>query len=150
MDLLHPEVGEATVCLLERYGVVVDFPEAQTCCGQPAFNSGFDDEARTVARTLLDAFADAEAVVTPSGSCAAMVRIQFPRLFAGTGDEDRARRIAARTHELSSFLVDALGVEQVEGRWPGRVTYHDSCHGLRELGLSGQGRRLLRGIDGLE
>jgi len=150
VDLLHPEVGLATVTLLERYGVAVDFPEAQTCCGQPAFNSGFEDEARSIGRTLLDAFRGTDPVVAPSGSCTAMVRSYFPRLFRGTPDEERAEDLAARTYELSEFLVDVLGVERGEGRWTGRVTFHDSCHGLRELGLTGQPRKLLGGVEGLE
>jgi L-lactate dehydrogenase complex protein LldE len=150
VDLLFPEVGEATVLLLRDLGVPVDFPDAQTCCGQPALNSGFPDEARRTARTLLDAFEGAEAVVSPSGSCTAMVREHFPPLFQGTRDETRARDLAARTYELSEFLVDVLGVDRVAGSYAARVTYHDSCHGLRELHLSGQGRKLLAGIDGLE
>ncbi len=150
VDLLYPEVGEASVALLEDLGVGVDFPEAQTCCGQPPFNSGFPEEARRMARTLLDAFDGAEAVVAPSGSCAAMVRAQYPHLFHGTKDEERARALAARTYELSEFVVDALGVSKLEGRFDARATFHDSCHGLRELRLSGQGRALLSGIEGLE
>lgn len=150
VDLFHPEVGEATAALLEDLGVRVDVPEAQTCCGQPGFNSGFDDEARRVGRTLLDAFDGAGAVVAPSGSCTAMVRVHFPRLFAATADAGRARALAARTYELTEFLVDVLGVERLEGSFPATVTYHDACHGLRELRLSGQGRKLLSAIDGLE
>lgn len=149
-DLLFPEVGEATVQLLEDQGVNVDFPEQQTCCGQPAFNSGFHEEARRMARTLLAAFADAEAVVAPSGSCAAMVRVHLPVLFEGTRDEEGAKALAAKTYELSEFLVDVLGVESLAGSLHARVTYHDACHGLRELGLVGQGRKLLSGIEGLE
>lgn len=150
VDLLFPEVGEATVLLLRDLGVEVDFPDAQTCCGQPAYNSGSPDDARRVARTLLDAFEGAEAVVSPSGSCAAMVRNHFLRLFRGTRDETRARDLAARTYELSEFLVDVLGIDRLAGSFPARVTYHDSCHGLRELNLSGQGRKLLAGVEGLE
>ncbi|HJP66228.1 MAG TPA: (Fe-S)-binding protein [Actinomycetota bacterium] len=150
VDLLYPRVGQATVLLLEDAGVSVDFPPAQTCCGQPGYNAGFPDDARRVARGLLDAMEGAEAVVTPSGSCAAMVRVSYPHLFAGTRDEARARDLAAKTFELSEFLANVLGMERVDGRWDGRVTYHDSCHGLRELGLAGQGRRLLGGIEGLE
>jgi L-lactate dehydrogenase complex protein LldE len=150
VDLLYPEVGEATVALLRDQGVDVDFPAAQTCCGQPAFNSGYVEDARRIARTLIDAMDGAEAVVTPSGSCAAMVRSSFAHLFEGTEDEDRARALAARTFEVTEFLVDVLGVEGIQGRWDGRVTYHDSCHGLRELGLTGQARGLLASIDGLE
>jgi L-lactate dehydrogenase complex protein LldE len=149
VDLLYPEVGEATVALLREAGADVDFPTEQTCCGQPAFNSGFEEDARRVARTLLDAFDDAEVVVSPSGSCTAMVRSYYPHLFHGTRDEDRAKALSRRTFELTEYLVDHRGVE-AGGRWHGRVTYHDSCHGLRELGLTGQGRSLLQGIEGLE
>ena len=150
VDLLYPEVGEATVALLERERVTVDFPASQTCCGQPPFNSGFHDDARRLARTMLDAFEDAEAVVSPSGSCTAMIRSYYPHLFHGRPEESRALALAAKTFELSEFLVDVLGVERVDGSWRGRVTYHDSCHGLRELGLKGQGRRLVRSVDGVE
>jgi L-lactate dehydrogenase complex protein LldE len=150
VDLLYPRVGRAAVMLLEDAGLHVDFPQSQTCCGQPGFNAGFPDDARRVAANLLDAMAGAEVVVTPSGSCGAMVRSYYPHLFEGTRDEQRARDLAGRTYERTEFLGDVLGVETLEGRWDGRVTYHDSCHGLRELRLSGQGRRLLHGIDGLE
>ncbi|CAN5282401.1 (Fe-S)-binding protein [soil metagenome] len=150
VDLLYPEVGEASVALLEDLGVEVDFPEAQTCCGQPAFNSGFEEDARRVASGLLDAMESAEAVVSPSGSCTAMVRSHYRHLFHGTKDERRAEALAAKTFELTEFVVDVLGIDHLPGRWEGRVTYHDSCHGLRELGLTGQGRGLLAGIEGLE
>lgn len=149
-DLLYPEVGEATVALLRDQGLQVGFPEDQTCCGQPPFNSGFQEEARRMARTMLDAFEGTEAVVSPSGSCTAMVRVYYPHLFHGRPEEERAKALAARTYELSEFLVDVLGVERLEGSFPARVTYHDSCHGLRELRLSGQGRKLLSGLEGLE
>lgn len=122
----------------------------QTCCGQPAFNSGFTDEARRVGRTLLDAFDGAEAVVAPSGSCAAMVRTHFPELFAGTPDAGRAARLAGRTWELSEFVVDIVGVRSVAGSLSARVTVHDACHGLRELGLRDQVRTLLAGVDGVQ
>jgi L-lactate dehydrogenase complex protein LldE len=125
-------------------------PPAQTCCGQPAFNSGFTDEARRVGRTLLDAFAGAQAVVAPSGSCTAMVRTHFPSMFAGTPDAERAARLASRTWELSEFLVDVSRVRSIAGTFSARVTVHDGCHGLRELGLRDQTRTLLAGIDGVE
>ena len=149
VDLVAPEVAQASVALLRAAGVEVDVPRDQTCCGQPWWTSGFPEEARRVARGALEAFEAAEAVVVPSGSCAAMLRSAYPRLFAGTGDEGRARDVAARTHELSSFLVDVLGASG-GGRFEGRVAYHDGCHGLRELGLGSQGRRLLAGVAGLE
>lgn len=150
VDLLYPEVGEATVALLREGGVEVVFPESQTCCGQPPLNAGFEDDARRMARSLLDAFDDAEVVVTPSGSCAAMVRARYPHLFRGTRDEARARALAAKTFELSEFLVDELRIESFGGRFAARATYHDACHGLRELGLSAQGRTLLAGIEDLD
>lgn len=150
VDLLYPEVGEATVALLESFDVKVDFPAAQTCCGQPAFNSGFPEDARRVARSLLDAMEGSEAVVSPSGSCTAMVRSYYPHLFEGTPDERRAEDLASRTFELTEFVVNELGVTELGGSWEGRVTYHDSCHGLRELGLAGQGRGLLSSVEGLE
>jgi len=150
VDLAAPEIAEASASLLRAAGLQVDVPEAATCCGQPWWTSGFPGEARRVARGALQAFEAAEAVVVPSGSCAAMVRASYPRLFAGTGDEGRARALAARTHELSSFLVDVLGAGlRREVRGPG-VAYHDGCHGLRELGLGRQARRLLAGIEGVE
>src|SRR5437764_11541353 len=143
VDLLYPQVGQAARRLLEDAGVQVDFPASQTCCGQPGFNAGFPEEARRVGVNLLDAMDGADLVVSPSGSCVGMVRSHYPHLFAGTKHESRARDLAARTYELSEFLVDEVGIESLGGRWEGRVTYHDSCHGLRELGLTGQGRRLL-------
>lgn len=138
------------MALLRRYGVTAFFPQEQTCCGQPAFNSGFEAQAREVGRTLLRAFEGEDPVVAPSGSCTAMVRTYFPRLFEGTPDEQRALDLASRTYELSEFLVDVLGVDRVDVAWAGRVTFHDSCHGLRELGLTGQGRQLLSSIEGVE
>ncbi|MGQ0668960.1 MAG: (Fe-S)-binding protein, partial [Actinomycetota bacterium] len=150
VDLLYPEIGESTVALLRDQGLEVEFPEAQTCCGQPPFNSGFHEEARRMGRSLLSAFEGAEAVVSPSGSCTAMVRSYFPHLFEGTQDERSAGDLAGRTFELSEFLVGVLGVERLEGSFPARVSPHDSCHGLRELGLTGQARALLSGLDGLE
>src|SRR5436190_22625437 len=149
VDLLYPQVGEAAVALLEDAGVAVDFPQTQTCCGQPAYNSGFQDDARRVAVTLLDAFDDAEAVVSPSGSCAGMVRSHFRHLFHGTRHEARARALAAKTFELTEFLVDVANYDMAGSRWDGSVTFHDSCHGLRELGLRGQGRHLLGQVEGL-
>jgi L-lactate dehydrogenase complex protein LldE len=100
VDLLHPEVGESTVALLREAGVDVDFPQSQVCCGQPPFNSGFVEDARRMGRTLLDAFEDAQAVVSPSGSCAAMVRSHYPHLFEGTTDHERAAALASKTYEL--------------------------------------------------
>jgi L-lactate dehydrogenase complex protein LldE len=153
VDLLYPEVAEAAVALLEAGGLEVDVPAGQTCCGQPAYNSGFDHDARRVAVGLLDALEDAETVVSPSGSCTAMLRVSYPHLFEGTKDQARAEAVAAKTVELTEFLVDVLGQADGRdegGRLEGRATFHDSCHGLRELGLTGQGRKLLSAIKGLE
>jgi L-lactate dehydrogenase complex protein LldE len=149
-DAFFPDVGLATVRLLRRLGVAVDFPEAQTCCGQPHFNSGYHREARDLARHLIAAFDNGRTVVVPSGSCAAMVKLEYPELFH---DDPRwgpaARDLAGRTHELSDFLVNVLGVEDVGARFDGRVTYHMACH-LRGLGLLTEPERLLRRVRGLE
>ena len=152
VDLFFPEVGEATVRVLRGQGVEVSFPHGQTCCGQPAFNSGYWDEARAAARHFLDVFEGADGyIVTPSGSCAMMVKQEYPRLF----EDDRKTRaravaLADRVYELSSFLVDVLGVEDIGARYEGRVTYHASCHLTRGLGVTEAPRRLLQAVDGLE
>lgn len=150
VDQLWPAVGRATVAVLERAGCAVDFDPRQTCCGQPAFNSGHRAEARAVASHFLDVFADAEAIVVPSGSCTAMIR-HLPGLFAqDAASRDRAERAAEHVHELGSFLVNVLGVDDLGARFPGRATWHDACHGLRELGLKDEPRSLLRRVRGLE
>lgn len=151
VDQLFPQVGEATVALLRRLGVEVEFPEAQTCCGQVAFNDGFWPEAQRLARQFLATFADTPAVVAPSGSCAAMVREFFPVLLRDDPPlADEARKVGRRTYELSEFLVNVLGREDVGAYFPHTVTYHASCHGLRTLGLREQPLRLLRHVRGLE
>src|SRR3954447_10436956 len=149
-DTLFPAVGVATVRLLRRLGVEVDFPKAQTCCGQPHFNSGYHADARELARHTIRAFALAQPVVSPSGSCAAMVKLEYPELF----HDDlvwhgRAEDLARRTHELSDFLVNVLRVEDVGARFEGKVTYHMACH-LRGLGLFTEAEQLLRRVRGLE
>jgi L-lactate dehydrogenase complex protein LldE len=149
-DALYPEVGVATVRLLRRLGVEVDFPEAQTCCGQPHFNSGFTDHARDLARHTIDAFDNGQPVVTPSGSCAAMVKLEYPELFHGDRvHHARAVDLARRTHELSSFLIHQLGIEDVGARFDGKATYHMACH-LRGLGVNAEPERLLQRVRGLE
>jgi L-lactate dehydrogenase complex protein LldE len=149
-DTLFPEVGVATVRLLRRLGVAVDFPGAQTCCGQPHFNSGYHQHARDLARHTIEAFAGAAVVVTPSGSCAAMVKLEYPELFHDDPAwHARALDLAGRTHELAAFLVNVLGVEDVGACFPGRVTYHMACH-LRGLGVLTEPERLLRRVRGLE
>jgi L-lactate dehydrogenase complex protein LldE len=149
-DALFPDVGVATVTLLRRLGVEVDFPPAQTCCGQPHFNSGYRDLARDLARHTIRAFANSRPVVTPSGSCAAMVKREYPELLDGDLVwHARAEELARRTHELSGFLVNVLGVEDVGARYPVKATYHMACH-LRALGIHTEPERLLRRVRGLE
>ena len=149
-DALFPDVGAATVRLLRRLGVAVDFPAAQTCCGQPHFNSGYSDEARELARHTIRTFSGSEKVVVPSGSCAAMVKLEYPELFHDDPAwRRRAEDLARRTHELSDFLVNVLGVEDVGARFVGRATYHMACH-LRGLGLLTEPERLLRRVRDLE
>ena len=150
IDQLMPEVGVATVEVLQRAGCEVIYPTQQTCCGQPAFNSGYAEQTRAVARHMLDIFKDAEAVVTPSGSCAAMVKVFYPQLFDGTPDADRARHLSEITWEFSDFLVSKLGVTDVGARFPHKVTLHDGCHGLRELQVRDQPRALLSKVKDLE
>src|SRR5690625_431059 len=150
VDLFRPAVGFAAVKLLENAGCAVEVPQAQTCCGQPAYNSGDRKDARGVARTALRAFKGLDYVVVPSGSCAGMLREHYPVLFAGKPEEAEARALAAKTWELISFLTDVMGVEEAQSRWPARATYHDSCSGLRELGIKQQPRQLLRSVEGLE
>jgi L-lactate dehydrogenase complex protein LldE len=149
-DTLFPQVGMATVRLLRRLGVEVDFPPAQTCCGQPFFNSGYKEHAQALARHTIQAFAGSSRVVTPSGSCAAMVKLEYAELFH---DQpiwySRARELAGRMHELSDFLIHVLGIEEVGARFPGKVTYHMACH-LRGLGLQDEPERLLRHVKDLE
>jgi L-lactate dehydrogenase complex protein LldE len=156
VDQLYPGVGLATAAVLERHGVTVRFPEAQTCCGQPMANSGFFDDARPLARKMIDVFEGFEHVVCPSGSCTSMVRNHFPQLLP---DEPRHGPLRERTRELCEFLHDVLKVVP-GGRFPHKVGLHESCHGLRELRLgSGSERRLprfsktravLSGLEGLE
>lgn len=153
VDKFFPETGLATVEILERLGLTVEFPQDQTCCGQPAFNGGFWDDARAMARHTINVLSGSEApIVVPSGSCADMIVHHFPELLAGDPTyAAKAREIAGRTYELTQFLVDGLGVTDVQAAGPGsRVAYHASCHGLRGLGLRAQPRELLDHIAGLE
>lgn len=152
IDSIYPTVGEAVVLVLERLGVEVEFPEAQTCCGQPGYNAGFRDEARQLALNLLDVFEKSDApVVTPSGSCAAMIVHGFPDLFAEDAlNLTRAKALAARTYEFSQYLVDVLEVEAVEARFSGSLTYHPSCHLLRGLVVKEAPQKLLAHVQGAE
>ena len=151
VDLFRPTVGFAAIALLERSGCTVAVPEVQTCCGQPAYNSGDRADAADLARRLIEAFEPYDYVVAPSGSCAGMIRLHYPELLADDPDwGERARRLAARTYELVSFLVDVRGMTRVDGaRLAATVTYHDSCSGLRELGVKEQPRTLLHSVEGL-
>jgi L-lactate dehydrogenase complex protein LldE len=143
VDLLYPQVAVSMVRILERLGHKVDYPEELACCGQPAFNSGFWNEARAVAVNVLDRLKDVEALVIASGSCGAMLKVFYEELFAGTRHADAARALSAKCFEFSDFLVTKLGVTDVGARFPARVTFHDGCHGLRELGKKQQPRALL-------
>ncbi len=151
IDQLFPKVGLSMVTVLERLGYEIDFREDQTCCGQPAFNSGFREEARKVARHFLDVFEDADYIVLPSGSCTAMCSHHFAELFRD--DEATLRRVHVmepKIWEFSRFLLEVAGVEDVGASFDGKVTYHDSCHALRELSVKEGPRRLLRHVRGLE
>ncbi|WP_275461737.1 (Fe-S)-binding protein [Streptomyces noursei] len=155
-DTLRPRTGRAVVTLLERLGVDVDFPAGQSCCGQPQFNTGYRHATEPLVRRFDRAFADHAYVVTPSGSCAAMVRDNFPRIAAKAAAEGRGRELAEaaaravpKTYELTEFLVDVLGVTDVGAYYPHTVTYHPTCHGLRVLGLGDRPRRLLERVRGL-
>jgi len=150
VDQLMPEVGIATVQLLEHVGCKVHYDPRQTCCGQPAFNGGFLDEARAVARHMLDVFhLGDDPIVVPSGSCATMCKVFFPQLFEQPAEHDLANRLAARVWELSDFLVQRLGVDDVGAEFEHAVTFHDGCHGLRELHTHESPRRLLSEVRGL-
>lgn len=150
VDLMRPGIGMAALELLERAGCEVLVPPTQTCCGQPGWNAGERRSARALAEKLLTEFEGCEHVVVPSGSCAGMVRVHYPALFEGEPWlKDRVERLAARTRELSDFLVNVLGIQSVPGRFDGTVTYHDSCSGLRELGVKRQPRELLALVPGL-
>ena len=151
VDLFRPSVGFAALKLLEDAGCAVEAPATQTCCGQPAYNSGDRRDAKAVARGVIAAFEPYDYLVAPSGSCTGMVRKHYPELF---GDDpawrQRAEALAAKSFELVSFLTDVLGVTAVAARHAGSVTYHDSCSGLRELGIRRQPRQLLASVEGLE
>ena len=150
-DLMRPSVAFAAVKLLRDAGCSVEVPTAQTCCGQPALNSGDSVDAREIAKRVIVAFEGFDAVVGASGSCMGTLRQDYPALFAGEPAwAERAENLARRSHELLSFLVDVLKVDRVDARYDGQVTYHDSCAGLREMGVKGQPRKLLRSVQGLE
>src|SRR4029079_1295628 len=150
VDLFRPSIGFAAVKLLEQAGCTVEVP-GQTCCGAPAYNSGDKTDAKAIARQVIAAFAGYDYIVAPSGSCAGMVKVHYPEMFA---DEPamlaQAQELASRTYELVAFLADVRGMDKVAARWKRRVTYHDACSGLRELGVKQQPRKLLASVDGLQ
>ncbi len=150
IDQIFPQVGIAVTQVLERLGYQVDFPPAQTCCGQPAFNTGYTDEARKIARHFFDVFCDSEIIIVPSGSCGSMIAHHFSDIF----EQDpkllaEARSLAPRVWEFSRFLTEVARVDDVGARFEGVVTYHDSCHALRELHIKDGPRRLLSNVRGL-
>ncbi len=151
VDTHYPQVAEAMVRVLRRLGISVTCPPDQTCCGQPAFNSGYRRQARIAARHFIDVFEDADVIVCPSGSCVNMVRHHFAELFQNDAAWlQRAQHIARHTYEFSEYLVDVLGVDNLGATFDGRVTYHDSCHLLRGIGVKQQPRMLLKHVSGLD
>lgn len=151
VDTVYPEVGESLVQIFRKLDIEIICPPDQTCCGQPAFNSGYRKEAHTAAKRFLSIFENADVIVCPSGSCVNMVRNHYPELF----QDDRkwlrrAREVGAKTYELTEYLVDVLGVEDIGAHYEDKVTYHDSCHLLRGIGVQAQPRKLLRNIKGIE
>lgn len=155
VDQLYPEVGEAMVTTLRRLGVEVGFNEAQTCCGQVAFNTGYRPEARSMAEHYIEVFENerADFIVAPSGSCTAMVRNFYHELFPGVEGaawRERFSRVQPRLREFSEFIINELGVDDVGARFPAKVTYHDACHLLRELGIAEGPRRLIRAVRDVE
>lgn len=150
VDLMRPSIGFAAVKLIEASGCSVEVPSAQTCCGQPAYNSGDRSDARALALSTVSAFEAYDYIVAPSGSCAGMLKTHYPELLAGdAATERRVETFCAKVHELTSFLVDVRGMSEVDAAYDGTVTYHDSCAGLRELGVKEQPRKLLGSVRGL-
>jgi L-lactate dehydrogenase complex protein LldE len=150
VDACFPDVGISMVRILERLGHTVECPDSVACCGQPAFNSGYWDEARRVADNALDHLGGTDAVVVASGSCGAMLKVFYPQLYADRPRAAEAGRLSERVWEFSDFLVNKLGVTDLGATFPARVTFHDGCHGLRELGIKSAPRKLLEKVRGLE
>ena len=149
VDQLFPSVGISVVRIFEKLGHTVDFKESVACCGQPAFNAGYWKEARGIAGRVLQSLAGSDPVVVPSGSCAAMVKNFYPELFRETPQAEAAVQLSQRVFEFSSFLVDQLRITELGSRFPARVTFHDGCHGLRELHVKRQPRQLLERVQDL-
>lgn len=150
VDQFFPHVAMSVVEVLERLGHDVDVPRGLTCCGQPAFNSGYHDEAKLVAKHTLRELEHCDLVVLPSGSCTTMLRVFYPEMFADSTHADLAKRVADKSFEFSELLVDQLSVTDVGARLTGRATFHDGCHGLRELRIQSAPRQLLEQVEGLE
>jgi L-lactate dehydrogenase complex protein LldE len=150
IDQFFPQVGESVVNVLRGLGVEIDFPQGQTCCGQPVFNSGFRRQARASAKRLINLFETSEYIVVPSGSCASMIKSFYPELFRDSPVmKERAEQMADRTYEFSQFLVEVMGVTDIGASYSGAVTYHASCHLLRELGVIEEPVTLLKGVKGV-
>ena len=151
VDTMFPEVGSSMITVFDRLGIDYDYPEGQTCCGQPAFNSGYKRDARVAAKHFIDLFEEAEVIVCPSGSCVHMVRHHYPELFKDEpAMHERAQATGAKTFEVSQYLVDELGINDVMAEFTDTVTYHDSCHLSRGLGIFHQPRTLLQSVKGLK
>ncbi len=150
IDLIYPQAGMDAMRLIEREGVKVVFPQGQTCCGQPAYNSGYDDETRAVARRQMKQFPGSEPIVVPSGSCAGMLRDHYPDLFAGTADFEQAQVFAERVFEFTEFLVHVLQVKLVDNGDPVKVAIHTSCSARREMGVADEHRALVQQMDKAE
>lgn len=149
VDLVRPQVGFAAVKLLEAAGCTVEVPPTQTCCGQPAWNAGADVHAADIARQVIDAFEPFDYLVAPSGSCAGMIKNHYPEALKGDATyEKRSRALAAKTYELTSFLVKVCGVSRVTARCPAKASYHDSCSSLREMNVKAEPRQLLQSVEG--
>lgn len=150
-DALFPPIGEAMMKLLARYGIALDFPQVQTCCGQPAFNSGYWDEARASALTILEAFEDSDFVIVPSGSCTGMIHHYYPKLFEHDPKLLRkSKELIEKSYEFTQFLVQVLGVTDVGATFPHKVTYHPSCHGSRLLGIREEPMQLMQSVRDME
>lgn len=151
VDLFLPHIGEATVSLLRRVGVNPIYHQEQTCCGQPAINTGYREQAKKAAKHFIQVFEDDEKVISPSGSCVGMVKVHYPELLAEEPTwRSRAEELSLRVYELSQYLVDILKVENVGACFEGKVAYHESCHILRVLGVSEQPKKLIRAVKGTE
>jgi len=151
VDAMRPSIGFASIKLLEQAGCIVKVPRLQTCCGQPAYNLGDKKDTKELARKIIDLFADFDYLVVPSGSCAGMIRMHYPQLFADDPDMSlKAHHLAARTYELTTFLVDVCNFTNIDAHYTGIIGYHDSCAGLRELNVKKQPRQLLHRVKGCQ